>query len=70
MACLFYIVEMASMALPIHVLPQEIWYRILTYLDGQSLKQVMIADERVDNMLDEELFWFKKCQNGQLNHRL
>lgn len=54
----------ANMALPLPSLPQEIWYRIFAYLDGQSLKQAMIADERVDSMLDDELFWYRKCQCG------
>ncbi|KAF6034378.1 FBXO31 [Bugula neritina] len=44
------------------ILPQEIWLKVLSYLDGESLKSVESACYTFSNWLKDELFWFNKCK--------
>lgn len=52
--------------LPLKLLPQEVWLSIFSYLDGESLQLLMLTDSIIEHWLDEELFWFQKCQRGMI----
>ena len=47
------------------LLPREIWLHIFSFVDEESLKNVVQINTEIAELMTDELFWFQKCRRGK-----